>query len=102
MHPETLAWLQEVTGETSLRGIASKVSRSHSTVHRWIHEGMPPDVVVDVAIKVNVDIITALVAAGWVTESERENLNLDETLRRLPAVKLTGEIHRRALEADHN
>lgn len=97
MPPEPIAWLTQVTGETRVLVIAQLLDRSHTTIYRWRDHGMiPPEAVIDIAIRCNVDVIRALVDNGWLNEREADAVNLDDTLRRLPAVKLTAEIHRRA------
>lgn len=97
---EWIAWLQRTTGETSARGIARKVGRSHTTVIRWQREGVPPDAVVDAAIALDADVFEALVAAGWLSPEEVSRVNLDVTLRQIKTVRLTAELHRRAIEKE--
>lgn len=91
------AWVTKVTGGATARQVAERIGKSHTTALRWMHNGTSPEQVIAFAIAYNADIIQALVAAGWISESDLENLNLASALRSLTEVELAGELYRRAL-----
>lgn len=97
MNDKWVEWLRAVTDGDSSRVIAEKVSRSHSTVLRWMHSDVPPEVVMTIALAYNADIVSSLVAVGWLRKEDLAELNLEDTLQALPTVRLTAELHRRAL-----
>lgn len=88
-------WMREITHEESSRQIAAKVNRSHSTILRWEHDP-PCDAVVIIALAYGADVVAGLTAAGYMHSKDVANVVVE--LRRLPAAKLTSELHRRALE----
>jgi hypothetical protein len=65
-----------------------------------MHDGATPEAVIELAIAYNADPIQAMVAAGWLRADLVKDLNLDGALRKLSSVKLTAELHRRAVQAD--
>lgn len=97
-HPPWRDWLRQTTGATSARQIGLKTGHAHTTIQRWFKHGIPTPEVFAIAIKFNADMCETLITLGWVDESEVARMNVDGALRRVPAFKLTGELHRRAEE----
>lgn len=87
-------WVREITGGASSRAIAAKIRRSHTTALKWMHEPPSPEAVIGFALAYDVDVIPGLVAAGWLNDVDESEMNL---LRNMPTVKLTAELHRRAM-----
>lgn len=89
-------WLQATTGESSAHAIARKIGRSHTSVLRWMKNGVPAEVVIEVAVRFNADVIAALIATGYMTDEQVPHLRLETALRKVPVHHLTSELHRRA------
>ncbi|SIN72452.1 hypothetical protein [Agromyces cerinus] len=98
------AWLTQATGVHTSRAIAEKIGAvthstvTHTTVLRWMKTGIPPDVVFTLAIHSNMDICETIVSMGWATRDELYRANIDGLMSQLPDNRLTGELHRRAVE----
>lgn len=93
------AWLTQVTGEHTSRAIAEEIGNvTHSTVLRWMKTGIPPDMVFSLAIRYNVDICETIIAMGWAEPEELYRANIDGLMTHIPDNRLTGELHRRAVE----
>ena len=90
-------WLREITREETIRGIARAAEVSHTTVRRWISEGVPPPTVWELTLKFRGDPITALVILGRITPEQVSQLNWPAAVRYADADVLTGELHRRAM-----
>lgn len=90
-------WLANITGHDSARAIARRINRSHTTVLRWTHGPGSPEAVIEIAIGYNADVVSALASTGWIRAEDMGRVNLDDTIKRLETVKLTAELHRRAV-----
>ena len=90
-------WLREITHEETIRGIARAADVSHTTVRRWIAEGVPPSTVWELTIKFRGDPIMALVILGRITPEQVSQINFAAAVRYADADVLTGELHRRAM-----
>ena len=89
-------WLTNLTGEDSERKIARKVGRSHTTVQRWLANGVPPQAVSELTARFGGDPIEALVLTGWLKDEHVPNLNYAALVRYVPVAVLAEELHRRA------
>ena len=97
---EWTEWVARVTrGETS-RQVGERIGHSHTTALRWMHDGASPEAVIGLALAYDADVVEALVVSGWLEAKDVRRLNLDSALRQLPPTHLTGELHRRAREAE--
>lgn len=90
-------YVHRITGGASQREVGERIGHSHTTARRWMSDKATPEQVIALAVAYEADVIEALVAAGWLAAGDVENLNVDMVLRRLSAVRLTGELHRRAI-----
>lgn len=97
-------WVRKATGGATSRQVGQRIGHSHTTALKWMRDGASPEAVIALAVAYNADVIGALVAAGWLPAEDVANLNFDAALRRLSSVKLTAEIHRRAIAnaKEHN
>lgn len=86
-------WVRETTGNASSRAVAERIGRSHTTALKWMRDPSP-EAVIAFALAYDVNVVEALVAAGWLNSMDESQQNL---LRHLSSVKLTAELHRRAL-----
>lgn len=93
MNEEWAAWVRETTHDAPSREVAKRISRSHTTALKWMHDPTL-EAAISFALAYDADVITALVAAGWFNSVDESQANI---LRSLPSVKLTAELHRRAL-----
>ena len=89
-------WLCTITGQTTMRAVARKIGRSHTTVQRWVKDGVPPDVIAELTVRFNADPIEALVLAGRLREEHVPRLNYAALVRYVPVEVLAAELHRRA------
>lgn len=89
-------WLRDTTGAGSARDIAKRLGRSHTTVLRWMRDGVPPERVISIAIDLNADVIDALIAAGWLASEDVPRLVSRDLLKRVPTPTLIAELSRRA------
>lgn len=95
-------WLKAVTDRETVRDIAKALDVSHTTVSRWIESGIPPEKVVEIAIESHVDVISALVAVGWLKPEDVARLLTSDVLRRIPTHALIAELHRRSTDGTLN
>jgi hypothetical protein len=65
-----------------------------------MHDGATPEMVIGLAVAYDADVLEGLVAAGWLAAGDVRRLNLESALRQMPGTRLTGELHRRALEQE--
>lgn len=89
-----LEWLQSITGETTERGIARRIGRSHTTVGRWVSDGIPLEAVFELSRMLSTDPYAALEALGMV--SDAADVPQKMPLTEVPTVRLTEEVHNRA------
>ena len=89
-------WLRSITGETTERGIARKVGRSHTTVQRWIRNGVPHTIVWELVLRFHGDPVAACVVLGYVAAEEVSEFNYAAVAEYMPTVVLTEELHKRA------
>lgn len=87
-------WVRETTGGASSREVAKRIERSHTTAAKWMHGDPPIEAVIAFALAYDVDVIAALVAAGWLNDMDESQANV---IRHISSVKLTAELHRRAV-----
>jgi hypothetical protein len=93
------AWVAVATGGASARQIGLRVGKSHTTVLRWLNDGTPPRAAILIAIAYRADPFAALIAADVIDEGEIPALASLTPLNRVPQVRLTAELHRRALQS---
>lgn len=89
-------WLQDVTRESSIRGIASATGVSHTTVRKWIVNGVPADRAWRIALKFRADPIELLVLLDRISSDEVPDLNHRALVEYAPTTILTEELHKRA------
>jgi len=92
-------WLRSVTRERSVRGIARATGRSHTTVQRWITNGVPVQTVWELTLRFRADPVRSLIMLGRLTPEEVPQLNWAEIVRYAPAEVLTAELHGRTVTA---
>jgi hypothetical protein len=88
-----LAWLHRVTRETSHRGIARRLGVSHTTVARWIRDGLTLPHILDVCVALDIDPYDALEELGI---SEVPGHPRGVGLRLVSTIRLVEELQRRA------
>lgn len=96
-HDEWVAWVAEVTGGASARAIGKRIGRSHTTVSRWLRDGGSAEAVIEIATGYEAPIVRALVDTGWISSEDADRAFAADSLRRVPNVVLTAEVHRRAV-----
>ena len=89
-------WLRAATRETTIRGIARAAGVSHTTVRKWIAQGVPPDRAWDIAVRFRTDPIELLVLFGRIEPGQVPDLNYAAIAQYVPTFVLTEELHRRA------
>lgn len=92
-----LRWLRTVTRVQSQRDIAQKVGVSHTTVQRWVANGIQPATVWQLVVRFQADPIQALVVLGRLEPDQVQDINWAKVAEYMPTVVLTEELHRRAL-----
>jgi len=92
-------WLRTVTHENSVRGIARATGRSHTTVQRWVANGVPVQTVWELTLRFRSDPVQALIVLGRLTPEQVPRLNWAEIVRYAPAEVLTAELHGRTVTA---
>lgn len=92
-------WLQEITGADGARGVSRAIGRHHSTVQRWIRDGIPAEVVLELSVRFEADALEALVAVGAVTSRNADLIIEHSTLRRIPTERLVRELAARSVAA---
>lgn len=97
MATPTATWLESITDETTARAIAAKLGRSHTTVNRWLRQGIPIESVVHICVDQRIDLPASLVALGFITPAQ--SLRLPRNIAVVPTWDLTAELHRRAVKA---
>lgn len=86
------AWLQQAGADgASMRAIGEQLGYSHTTILRWVRDGIPPEKVISIARATGQDVTEALAAVGWLSLEDLE------VLERMPTAVLTAELHRRAI-----
>jgi hypothetical protein len=90
-------WLTKTTGEKSTRAIARKVGVSHTTVQRWIAEGVPHARVWELTLRFHGDPVAACVVLGYVSPEDVRLFNYEKVVEYAPTVVLTNELHNRAV-----
>jgi hypothetical protein len=93
MNEEWTVWVRETTGDAPSRAVAERIGRSHTTALKWMRDPTL-EAVIAFALAYDADVITALVAAGWLNSVDESQANI---VRNLSTVKLTAELHRRAV-----
>lgn len=89
-------WVRVVSGGASARQIAARIHRSHSSVARWVRDdGVPAEVVIEIARAYDADPVEGLVAAGHLSVGEIVP-HLRNVLKYTPQTYLTEELHRRS------
>lgn len=96
-----LRWLQAVTQERSIRGIANRVGVSHTTVSKWVREGVPESRVLELTVRFHGDLVAALVILGHIEPDQVGRLNYAAILEYAPSRALTKELHARTTRAFH-
>jgi hypothetical protein len=91
-------WLQEVTGETTIRGAARAAGVTHPTIQRWLKGGAPIRAVIDLTVKFECDLIEALVVWGHLDDGDVAKLNYAALMKYVPGEVLTGEVHARYVD----
>lgn len=91
-----LRWLMELTGEESIRGIGRAVGRSHTTVLRWLQQGVPDEVMWELTVRFRGDPGETLMVAGNLDAEDLANLNHEAAVKYIPTHVLAAELHRRA------
>lgn len=91
-------WVRETIGDDRSRQVGKRIGRSHTTALQWMREPTSPEAVITLARAYNADLLQAFVAAGWLEESDLR-MTVDEALRKVASVRLTGELHRRAMQS---
>jgi hypothetical protein len=95
-HTKWGRWLYEVTGEDKVRGVARAAGVSHTTVARWIENGVPPERVAELTVKFGADPIAGLVLIGWLREEDVARMNYAAVVQYAPADVLAAELLKRA------
>lgn len=89
-------WVATVSGGASARAVAAKVHRSHTSMAKWFREnGVPAEVVIQVARAYEADPIAGLLAAGCLSKDELVP-HFRSSLKWMPVSMLTAEVHERA------
>lgn len=91
-----LRWLRTVTRVHTQREIARKVGVSHTTVQRWVANGVQPDTVWQLVVRFNADPIQALVVLGRLEPDQVQHINWARVAEYMPTTVLTEELHKRA------
>lgn len=93
-YPDWQEWVKTVTGGRSLHAIGAKLGHSHTTIGRWM-EKPSYRAVMEIAVAFRADVVSGLAAGGFLSADDVARINLDDTLRRFPSNRLSGELHRR-------
>jgi hypothetical protein len=89
-----LAWVRRITGAHSQRGIATELGRSHTTIARWVREGITLSTILEICVVTGTDPYAAFDELGITTVA---GLPRGSALQLVPTVRLTQELHRRAM-----
>jgi len=92
-----LRWLRTVTRESTIRGIARAAGVSHTSVRKWVAQGIPADRAWDLAVRFQGDPIEVLVLFGRIDPEQVRDLNYAAVAEYMPTWVLTEELNRRAL-----
>ena len=85
-------WLATVTDEHSERGIARKIGVSHTTVQRWVRDGVPVSTVWELTLRFQGDPLAAMVLLRRIDESQLSELNWAAIVRYAPIEVLGAEL----------
>ena len=91
-------WLSERTDNAGARELAAKVGLTHTTISRQLtgRSALDAGLVIKLARAYDLDVLTALVAAGFITPAEAHSPALEIALREASDSDLAREILRRA------
>lgn len=93
MNERWAEWVRLTTRDATSRQVGQRIGHSHTTALKWMRDPSP-EAVIAFAVAYDADVITALVAAGWLNDVDESEAAI---IRKLPTVKLTAELHRRAV-----
>lgn len=93
MNERWAEWVRLTTGDATSRQVGRRIGHSHTTALKWMRDPSP-EAVIAFALAYDADVITALVAAGWLNDVDESEAAI---IRKLSTVKLTAELHRRAI-----
>lgn len=91
-------WFERITNGAGSRPIGQRVGRSHTTVQNWKKGHRKAEAAILISLAYDADLLEALVAAGVLSSGDVDRASLKATVRRVPGVTLTAELHRRELE----
>lgn len=89
-------WLSKATGANSARGVGRSLGVHHTTVQRWVRNGMPDGTLIDLIVRYDQDPLLACVVWGLLDDDDVPNLNWEAIAKYVPADVLSGELHDRA------
>lgn len=88
-------WLQDATGEDTIRGAARAAGVSHATIQRWLKNGAPIGAVIELTVRFERDLIEALVVWGHLDDADVARLNFEALVKYIPGDILTQEVRDR-------
>lgn len=91
-----LRWLRTVTRAHTQRDIARKVGVSHTTVQRWVANGIQPDTVWQLVVRFQSDPIQALVVLGRLEPDQVPQIAWTKVAEYMPTWVMAEEIARRS------
>lgn len=89
-------WLSKATGEDSARGVGRALGTHHTTIQRWVRNGMPDGTLIDLIIKYNQDPLLACVIWGLLDDDDVPRFNWEAISKYIPADILAGELYTRS------
>lgn len=95
---ERWRWLRQATGKETIRAIATQSGVSHTTVQRWLKNGIPAGALWELIVRFRTDPIEALVVWGFLEDARVAGINYEALVKYAPLEVLTAELNRRALE----
>lgn len=88
-------WLKATVGEETVRGIARKAGVSHTTVRRWIADGVPHNAAWELTVRFRGDPALTCVVLGYVQPDEVGKFNYAAVVKYATTKVLVDELARR-------
>lgn len=97
-------WLAKHTNNATARQIGERITSSYSTVNRQLsgQSDLSASLVIEIARGYGLNVLEALVVAGFISEAEADAPPVDMVLKLASDVELAKEILRRAEDGDES